>query len=275
MRMRIVVCFLLSLAAVLEYGGAHAGAMRSSASVSRDAASKPEGGSGCKADTAGGPSFFLASQTGRQALDNGEGGGNPFASSIVELFGRESLIFDDFCSDLIDLTRRKSRGFQRPDVFTHTNLTGWRILPKPLAEKRVALVIVFSDYSVSNDRDAHLWSSLPGAKRDMQRVANAFTQAGFEVQTVIDPGRKELEVILGKFARHSADSDAALIYATGHGVDVDGAVYLLPGDYPFSQGKAALPHRAVGLTDLAASLRATSINLLFYGGCRNDPFGSE
>ena len=34
---------------------------------------------------------FHASQSGMQTLDQGEGGGNPFASALIEVLGRKSV----------------------------------------------------------------------------------------------------------------------------------------------------------------------------------------
>ena len=60
----------------------------------------------------------------------------------------------------------------------------------------------------------------------MHRIALALAVAGFEVEKVLE---------------------AAVLYTTGHGAEIDGAVYLLPGDYSVSQGRAALTTGAVSL----------------------------
>jgi hypothetical protein len=214
------------------------------------------------------PIYFFASQAGRQTLDQGEGGGNPFASALVELLARDSLTFRALRTELVELTELRSRRFQRPEVLARVDFGTWQLLPKPTAERRVALVVVFSDYSASS-----ALRSLPGAKHDMDRVAVALDRAGFEVQTVLDPDQEKLEMALREFADRSAASEVALLYTTGHGAEVKGTVYLLPGDYPRSQGGAMLRERAVRLTDLGSTLRANRVNMVFYGGCRNNPFG--
>ena len=104
-----------------------------------------------------GPIYLYASQSGRSTLDQGEGGGNPFASAFVELLSREVLNFDTFRTDLIHLTDRKSRGFQRPDIQAPDSMHGWQLLPKPETERRVALVLVFSDYSASGMANIASW----------------------------------------------------------------------------------------------------------------------
>ena len=216
------------------------------------------------------PIYLYASQTGRPTLDQGEGGGNPFASALVELLARDSLTFEAFRTELIALTGRKSGGFQRPEVSNGMKLGAWRLLPKPPAERRVALVVVFSDYSA-----AGAVPSLPGAKHDMHRVAVALARAGFEVQTVADPDRARLEIALSELAERSTTSEVAVLYTTGHGAEVEGVVYLLPGDSALSQvSSIRWKERSVRLTTLAAALRASRANLVFYGGCRDSPFGT-
>src|SRR5262245_45193150 len=111
------------------------------------------------------PIYFYASQAGRPTLDQGEGGGNPFASALVELLARDRLTFEAFRTEIVALTRRKSRRFQRPEVRARVALGPWQLLPKPAAARRVALVVVFSDYAASGAAQ-----SLPGAKQDMDRV---------------------------------------------------------------------------------------------------------
>ena len=79
---------------------------------------------------------------------------------------------------------------------------------------------------------------------------------------------------LKEFADSSEASEVALLYTTGHGVRVDGSVYLLPADFPFAQGGAALTEHGVLLTALGSAVRASHVNLVFYGSCRNNPFSN-
>jgi hypothetical protein len=216
------------------------------------------------------PIYFYASQAGRPTLDQGEGGGNQFASAFIELLALNKLSFEAFSTELVELTELKSGRFQRPEVLAHVDLGTWQLLPKPPAERRVALVVAFSDYSAPGGAP-----SLPGAKHDVQRVAVALDRAGFQVQTILDPDRAKLEIALKEFADHSAASGAAVLYTTGHGAEVEGTIYLLPSDYPLAQGGAMLKERAICLTTLGSALRANRANLVFYGGCRDNPFGTQ
>jgi len=203
------------------------------------------------------PVFIYASQPGRATLDRDQEGGNPFASAVIQLLGRRSITFATFQTDLTALTKQKSKGFQDSDVVGGGGLSTWRLLPKPPTEKWVALVLVFSDYSA--------FSALPGAKRDLHRVANALHGVGFEVWAISDPDQATLSKVMRSFADLSTRSDVSVLYATGHGGEVHGATYLLPG---YSRSYLDRP---VQLSTLASILRARRANLVFYGGCRNEP----
>jgi hypothetical protein len=70
---------------------------------------------------------------------------------------------------------------------------------------------------------------------------------------------------------HSISSDAAAIYTTGYGVEIDGTVYFLPGDYPIYEGNQALKRRALPLPEIAGSTVGKVVKLVFYAGCRDNP----
>ncbi len=211
--------------------------------------------------------FFYASQAGQPTLDQGEGGGNPFASALIELLSRKNLTLQMLSSELGKLTFKNSNGFQLPDTPWRIEPAKWRVQPKPASETRAALVLVFSDYASSGGAQ-----SLPGARIDAGRVGTALTNAGFQTEIVVDPSRAELTDILRRFNKRSTSSDIVAIYATGHGVEVNGNVYLLPGDYPISEGNDALEEKGIRLSQLASAAHGKRANLIFYGGCRDNPF---
>lgn len=206
--------------------------------------------------------LFLASQSGRSTLDQGEGGGNPFASALIELLARPALTLASLRSGLVELTRARSRGYQEADVSHATSRRRWRVRPVPAREKRVALVFVYADYERAGA------PSLPGARRDLDRIRDALEGAGFAVTAVVDPSTAERSALLERLDAESRDAAAAVLYVTGHGFEHDGRVYLTPHDFPFREGAGRLEDRAVHVAGLADHLRARSANLLFFGGCR-------
>jgi Caspase domain len=205
---------------------------------------------------------FYASQSGKPTLDQGQGGGNPFASALVQLLERPSLTSAELYAGLPALTKEKSRGFQVPEGPNAVSSAEWRLKPIPTRTKRVALVAVYSDYSAIGV------SSLPGAERDLQRVSTALGHAGFKVQATANPSRDDLHAALEMLSAQSEDAEAAAIYVTGHGFEHRGHVYLVPNDIPFARGLGWLPGRAIDVRSLVGFVKAKRANLVFFGGCR-------
>jgi hypothetical protein len=210
---------------------------------------------------------FYGTRSGGRTLDQGEGGGNPFASALIELLARKKLTIDTLARDIVKLTERNSRAFQRAEVSPISSVGRLDIRSRPSAESRVALVSVFADYSASEGL-----ISLPGAEHDARRVGAAFDAAGFDTKTLIAKRLVEVIEALGDYVSRSVSADFAVLYTTGHGVEINGKIYLLPGDYPISNGNACLSTHALRVNDLSKYMRAKRANLLFYAGCRDNPF---
>lgn len=206
------------------------------------------------------PVFVYASRSGKPTFDADANGGNPFATAVVQLLARQPLSFAAFKTDLAVLTRDASGGSQRPEVVGGDRLSSWQFLPKPEAQTYAALVVMFSDYSRSD-----AGRSLPGARRDLVRISDALSRAGFEVQRLEDPDGKALTQALKDFRSRTARADVALIYTTGHGVEAGGiARILLP--YTRADGNNELP-----VSELANATQARRVNLVFYAACRFKP----
>ena len=210
--------------------------------------------------------LFHASSSGKQTLDQGEGGGNPFATSLIDVLAQPRAELRDLPATLQRLTVQKSGGFQTPDVPAGVARPDWSLVPAASGERRIALVLVVSDYRSGGE------PSLAGAKTDAQRIATALPRARFETEVALDLDLMSMRQKLADFATRSAQYDAAAIYVTGHGVEVARTVYLLPGSYPVDLKNAALPDHAIRLADIAGTPRARHVNLVFYGGCRDNPF---
>ncbi len=217
----------------------------------------------------GEPIVFHAASAGSQTLDQGEGGGNPFASALIDLLAKPAVALTELPEAVRQLTHQKSGGFQIADVPAIDAGNGWRLKPQAKNERRIALVLIVSDYSRSGGAP-----SLPGARHDGERIATALRNAGFETQLVPDLDAAAMRLALERFTAETRNADAAVIYTTGHGVEVGGTIYLIPGDYPLAEKNAALATRALPLSEMRQSLRAKHVNLLFYGGCRDNPFGN-
>jgi uncharacterized caspase-like protein len=134
-----------------------------------------------------------------------------------------------------------------------------------MAQKRVALVIGNGKY--------HHEGQLTNPPNDAREVTAALRRIKFaDVQTVLDGDLIAIQTALAAFARRADTADLALIYYSGHGVEVDGKNYLLPtntrlaeaGDIDFE----AVPFDLV----LTAADRAGKVKVIVLDACRNNPF---
>jgi uncharacterized protein len=134
-----------------------------------------------------------------------------------------------------------------------------------LAGRRIALVVGISAYmNVAPLRN-------PAA--DARAVADAFRRLGFaEVIEREDLTRADLEKALKDFGDKVTDSDWAVIYYAGHGVEMNGENYLVPVD--------AKLDRADHVEDETVSLRrvlskteaAHKLRMVILDACRSNPF---
>lgn len=210
--------------------------------------------------------IIYATRSGGSTIDQDAQGGNPFATALIELSANADDNLAGFAKRLRALTRERSAHHQDPTWSDLPARRRWSLaLPVAAAtERRSALVLIVSDYrGLESPR-------LLGAAHDERRVSAMLARCGFSVRQGIAPDRASLLRALREFSAATTACDSALIYATGHGVEHDGMVYLLPGDYPFARGygRALLDRSAVPVQRIARSCRATGFNLAFFAGCR-------
>jgi hypothetical protein len=210
--------------------------------------------------------LYYATQSGGTTLDMGAGGGNPFASALIELADDPVLPLRDLAARLRRLTEERSNGHQIVECVGSARRSSWVFRREPTAglERREALVLVVSDYSRMN------LASLSGAAGDERRISVMLAQHGFSLTQGVEPRRSALLAALRSFRRRSQQADVSVIYSTGHGLEVGSEVFLLPGDYPLAGGfgRAALRRKALSVARMATAASASEVNLVFFGGCR-------
>ncbi len=208
---------------------------------------------------------FYACQAGQEALDEGFGGGNPFARAFIDLLAMPALPLAEAPGRMRDMTAALSDGFQAAETPAGIQPADYRLADPGTGRRRVALVMIESLYGAPGV------PVLPGAARDGLRVAEALRAAGFATAYEADLDRPAMLQVLADFAVRSRNAEAAVIYSTGHGVQSGGAVRLLATDYVTGRGEARLGERSVAVPELADAARARTINLVFWAGCRS-PF---
>jgi hypothetical protein len=137
--------------------------------------------------------------------------------------------------------------------------------PDARAEKRVALVIGNSAYQNA--------TRLANPARDANAMADLFRTAGFDVvETKLDLGNLEFKRAARDFVTAARDSDIAVIYFAGHGIEVNGTNYLLPVDAKLASD-FDVEDEALSLDRLMRAIEpARRLRLVILDACRDNPF---
>jgi hypothetical protein len=136
------------------------------------------------------------------------------------------------------------------------------------AERRVALVIGNSAY-----RNA---SPLPNTINDANAIAALFRSVGFEVVS----SRNELGVLEFKravrdFLITAETADIAVVYYAGHGIEVNGANFLIPVDAKLARDYD-VEDEAVALDRIIWALQPVRrLRLILLDACRDNPFAAR
>jgi uncharacterized caspase-like protein len=135
------------------------------------------------------------------------------------------------------------------------------------AERRVALVMANDDYRIARP--------LKNAVNDSRTIESTLEKLGFEVTSETNRDLRRMRRALEDFQEDAAGADVALVFFSGHGVEVGGDNRLLPVDADPSSleqlKKTTLPLEEVRDT----VTRVASVGLVVLDACRNDPFGQS
>jgi tetratricopeptide (TPR) repeat protein len=129
--------------------------------------------------------------------------------------------------------------------------------------RRVALVIGNAGYTSA--------SRLKNPQHDAKVVGATLRAIGFETVTVAsDATREQMIDALRTFSSEAAKADWAVVYYSGHGMEMNGTNYLVPVDF-----KRDARSEAVSLDQvMAAAQGARKLRLILLDACRNNPFTS-
>ncbi len=136
------------------------------------------------------------------------------------------------------------------------------------AEKRIGLVI-------GND----LYLDVPRLSKagaDAESVSVALGAQGFDIITVLNANRREMNRRISTFTERLEPGDTAFVFFAGHGVEIDGENYLLPTDIlaPASGERDFIKAESIPLSGLLDRIRATGarMTVAIVDACRNNPF---
>lgn len=133
------------------------------------------------------------------------------------------------------------------------------------AEKRVALVIGNSAYKNV--------SQLANSTNDAKAISEMLRSAGFDaVELYENLNIREMRRAINDFSDIARHADTAVVYYSGHGIEVNGVNYLIPIDAVLDRD-SDVPYETFSLENLVQLLEpARRLRLVMLDACRDNPF---
>jgi hypothetical protein len=144
--------------------------------------------------------------------------------------------------------------------------------PDPAAaERRVALVIGNSAYQNV--------ARLDNPRNDARLMAKTLAELGFSLVgggAQLDLDKASLDKAVQSFGRQIQGADVTLFYYAGHGVQVNGANYLVPVDANATR-EADVDFQMLEIGKVLNQMQGsgTRLNMVILDACRNNPFGGR
>jgi uncharacterized caspase-like protein len=139
------------------------------------------------------------------------------------------------------------------------------------AEKRIALVVGNSSYQ-------HI-SPLDNPVNDARLMAETLMALGFDLVgggAQIDLDKAGFDAAVQRFGNEVQAADVALFYYAGHGVQVNGANYLVPvGANPIREADVDFQMLDVALVLRQMEDTRARLKIVILDACRNNPFGGR
>jgi uncharacterized caspase-like protein len=148
-----------------------------------------------------------------------------------------------------------------PAVYTKDS--NWEIAPSA-SGRRVALIIGNANYSVG---------SLKNPVNDAKDMASTLRELGFDVIAKEDMKLREMKEVIHLFGDKILNSEVALFYYAGHGIQVNGQNYLVPIDANIKKHED-IEYECVDVGLVLAQMeeKADRTNIVILDACRNNPF---
>jgi hypothetical protein len=136
-----------------------------------------------------------------------------------------------------------------------------------LADKRIALVIGNATYKNT--------PALANPGNDATDIAQAVGAIGFQVTLKLNADKREMDQAIAQFARDASTADTVLFYYAGHGMQFQGANYIMPVDAEL-QDEISLRYEMTAVDEVKAALqRSNGVKILVLDSCRNNPLAAK
>ena len=114
---------------------------------------------------------------------------------------------------------------------------------------------------------------LKNARNDANAIAEVLASLGYKTTLQLDADRKTMDDTITTFADGLNSGDIALVYYSGHGLQVDGENYLVPIDFHISTADD-VPRQGYSLSAILQKLanRGARSQVIILDACRDNPF---
>src|SRR5262249_11926920 len=106
---------------------------------------------------------------------------------------------------------------------------------------------------------------------DAKDMTAALKRLGFDVDTLLDPGRSALEAAVRRYGDRSIGADVSLFYYSGHALEGFSHNWLLPVTASLATERD-LRFEAVDLNTIQEQTGAAKVAIFFLDACRDNPF---
>ena len=135
--------------------------------------------------------------------------------------------------------------------------------PSGATSRRVALVIGNSAYQHA--------PALKNPKNDAAAIATALKELGFDVVLALDKKYADMSKVLSAFYQKVQSAETALLYYSGHGLQIKGQNYLIPVDAAI-ESEIDVQFQTVRLDRILNIMQSgPQTSLIFLDACRDNP----
>ena len=132
-------------------------------------------------------------------------------------------------------------------------------------ERHVALVIGNSAYTAT--------SPLRNPVNDAREMEKLFKELGFnEVRVLLDADQAQMLRALNAFANLAREADVAVVFYSGHGMELEGGNYLIPVDAALKYEKSGRDESVSLDHARRAASGARRLSMVIVDACRNNSF---
>lgn len=134
----------------------------------------------------------------------------------------------------------------------------------PSSRKRTALII---------GNAAYTHNPLKNPENDARDLARLLSKQGFKVLLRLNSDQQAMETSIREFSQELKHGGIGLFYYAGHGVQIDGANYLIPVSSDFeSEADAKYGSVNVNMVLDEMGMARNGLNMVILDACRDNPF---